>query len=139
MSSVQSVPMPDVEQVAVQLLRAVLPPGITVGTEWPADWETKLAVGIVSVTLGGGGTRQRAVTADRVLDVDILAATKKAAFNLAATVSAQLIAAQGTQQPGARIYGVDETSLVWLPHQPAAETDMIPRYVLVMSMVVRPA
>ncbi|MFD6363177.1 hypothetical protein ACFWFX_25500 [Streptomyces roseolus] len=131
--------MPDVEQVAVQLLRAALPQGATVGTEWPPDWETKLAAGVVSVTLGGGGSRQRAVTADRVLDIDILAATKKAASDLAATVSALLIAAQGTRQPGARIYGVDETSLVWLPHQPAAETDMIPRYVLVMSMVVRPA
>ncbi|WP_170313778.1 hypothetical protein [Streptomyces filamentosus] len=135
----QSVPMPDVEQVVVQLLRAALPQGTTVGTEWPADWESRLASGVVSVTLGGGGSRQRAVTADRVLDIDILAAAKKAAADLAATVSALLIAAQGTRQTGARIYGVDETSLVWLPHQPAAETDMIPRYVLVMSMVVRPA
>ena len=42
-------------------------------------------------------------------------------------------------RPGARIYGVDETSLIWLPYQPSAETDTIPRYVLVMSMVVRPA
>jgi hypothetical protein len=58
---------------------------------------------------------------------------------LAAQVSAHLIAAEGTTQPGARIYGVDETSLVWLPYQPSAETDTIPRYVLVMSMVVRPA
>jgi hypothetical protein len=135
----QAAAMPDVEQVAVKYLKTVLPAGAIVGTEWPAGWESKLASGIVSVTLGGGGSRQRAVTADRTLDIDILAATKKQARDLAALVSAHLIAAQGTVQPDARIYGVDETSLVWLPYQPSAETDTIPRYVLVMSLVVRPA
>lgn len=136
---VQSAAMPDVEQVAVKILKAALATGVTVGTEWPTVWESKLAGGIVSVTLGGGGSRQKAVTADRTLDIDVLAATKKQAFTLAADVSARLIAGQGTVQPGARIYGVDETSLIWLPYQPSAETDVIPRYVLVMSMVVRPA
>ncbi|WP_322500791.1 hypothetical protein TR631_12335 [Streptomyces rochei] len=135
----QAVAMPDAEQVTVRLLKPALPTGTIVGTEWPADWDAKLAAGIVSVTLGGGGSRQKPVTADRTLDIDILGATKKQAFNLATTVSSLLIAAQGTSQPGARIYGVEETSLVWLPYQPSAETDAIPRYVLVMSMVVRPA
>jgi hypothetical protein len=134
-----AVAMPDAEQVAVKYLKSLLPAGTIVGTEWPAGWEAKLASGIVSVTLGGGGSRQKAVTADRTLDIDVLAATKKQARDLAALVSALFIAAQGTVQPGARIYGVDETSLVWLPYQPSAETDVIPRYVLVMSMVVRPA
>lgn len=136
---VQSVAMPDTEQVAAKYLKAVLPAGTIVGTEWPMGWEAKLATGIVSVTLGGGGSGIKAVTADRTLDIDVLGATKKQAFTLAAEVSALLIAAQGTVQPGARIYGVDETSLIWLPYQPSAETDVIPRYVLVMSMVVRPA
>jgi hypothetical protein len=136
---VQSAAMPDVEQVAVKYLKSVLPVGIVVGTEWPTAWESKLAAGIVSVTLGGGGSRLPAVTADRTVDIDVLGATKKQAFTLASEVSASLIAAQGTVQPGARIYGVDETSLIWLPYQPSAETDVIPRYVLVMSMVVRPA
>jgi hypothetical protein len=131
--------MPDVEQVTVKYLKSVLPTTVHVGTEWPTGWETKLTAGIVSVTLGGGGSRLKAVTADRTVDIDILGATKKQARDLAAEVSARLIAAQGTVQPGARIYGVDETSLVWLPYQPSAETDTIPRYVLVMSMVVRPA
>lgn len=136
---VQSATMPDVEQVAVKYLKTVLAAGVTVGTEWPTAWESKLAGGIVSVTLAGGGSRQKAVTADRTVDIDVLAATKKQARDLAAEVSAHLIAAQGTAQPGARIYGVDETSLIWLPYQPSAETDVTPRYVLVMSMVVRPA
>ncbi|MGY1579144.1 hypothetical protein [Streptomyces sp. MN13] len=135
----QTVVMPDVEQVTVRLLKDVLPSGTVVGTEWPDDWDVRLAAGIVSVTLGGGGTRQKPVTADRTLDIDILGATKKQARDLAALVSAQLIAAQGTTRHGARIYGVEETSLVWLPYEPSAETDTIPRYVLVMSMVVRPA
>ncbi|GGV91582.1 hypothetical protein [Streptomyces massasporeus] len=135
----QAAGMPDVEQVAVNYLKPLLPAGTIVGTEWPDGWDTKLTAGIVSVTLGGGGSRQKPVTADRTLDIDILAAKKKQAFNLAAEISALLIAAQGTAQPGARIYGVDETSLIWLPYKPSAETDAIPRYVLVMSMVVRPA
>ncbi|MFJ7176404.1 hypothetical protein ACIQXA_08350 [Streptomyces massasporeus] len=135
----QAAAMPDVEQVAVKYLKPLLPAGIIVGTEWPDGWDSKLAAGIVSVTLGGGGSRQKPVTADRTLDIDILGAKKKQAFDLATVVSALLIAAQGTSQPGARIYGVDETSLIWLPYKPSAETDAIPRYVLVMSMVVRPA
>ncbi|MEX3101256.1 MULTISPECIES: hypothetical protein [unclassified Streptomyces] len=131
--------MPDAEQVVVDFLRGVLPAATTVGTEWPADLEAHLAAGVVSATLSGGGSRQRGITADRTVDVDVLAATKKQTRDLAAEVSARLIAASGTAQPGARIYDVSETSLIWLPYEPSAETDPIPRYVLVMSMVVRPA
>jgi hypothetical protein len=135
----QATVMPDVEQVAVDYLRSVLPSGTNVGTEWPADLTAKLSAGVVSVTLGGGGSRLKAVTADRTLDIDVLAADKGQARDLAAEVSAQLIAVSGTVQGAARIYGVDETSLIWLPFQASAETDTIPRYVLVMSMVIRPA
>jgi hypothetical protein len=131
--------MPDVEQVVVAYLKTVLPSGTSVGTEWPANLAAKLSAGVVSVTLGGGGSRLKAVTADRTIDIDILGSTKKQARDLAARCSAELIAAQGTVQGTARIYGVDETSLIWLPYQASAETDPIPRYVLVMSMVVRPA
>ncbi|MBR8638588.1 hypothetical protein KEF29_03060 [Streptomyces tuirus] len=137
-SALQAVVMPDVEQVAVAYLKGVLPSGTNVGTEWPPSLESKLAAGVVSVTLGGGGSRQKPVTADRTLDIDVLAATKKQARDLAALVSAQMIAAQGTTHGTARIYGVGETSMIWLPFQAAAETDPIPRYVLVMSIVVRP-
>ncbi|MEU6661261.1 hypothetical protein [Streptomyces sp. NPDC046821] len=129
--------MPDVELVTVTYLRSVLPTGTVVATEWPASVAQHLPV--VAVSLGGGGSRQRAVTVDRTVDIDVLAATKAQARQLAADVSAHLIAAAGTAQPGARIYGVEETSVVWLPYEPSAETDPIPRYVLVMSMVVRPA
>jgi hypothetical protein len=127
-------PMPDVEQVAIGLLSEVLDPAVTVTSEWPEGLAQTLPV--VAVSLGpGGGSGVKAVTANRGLDIDILAETKGEAFDLAALVSAQLLAAQGTVRPGARIYGVEETSLIWLPDQ----VTNIPRYVLVMSLVVRPA
>lgn len=131
--------MPDAEQVFRGYLKNVLPPGTYVGTEWPPQLPTRIAAGVVSVTLGGGGSRVRPVTADRTLDIDILAATKEQARELAASVSAQMVAATGTVQGAARIYDVTETSLIWLPYQASSETDPIPRYVLVMSAVIRPA
>ncbi|MFF1709319.1 hypothetical protein [Streptomyces sp. NPDC058268] len=126
-------PMPDVEQVAIDILAGVLDPLVTVGSEWPQH--VAAALPAVVVSLGGGGSRQRAVTADRTLDIDILAASKGQARDLAALVSAHLLAAQGTVRPGARIYGVEEISIIWLP-DPITE---LPRYVLVMSLVIRPA
>lgn len=127
-------PMPDVEQVAIDLLTDALDDTVTVAGEWPENLADNLPV--VAVSLGpSGGSTIKAVTANRGLDIDILAATKGQARDLSALVSAHLLAAQGTVQPGARIYGVEETSVVWLP-DPVTN---IPRYVLVMSMVVRPA
>lgn len=125
-------PMPDAEQVAVGILAAALDSDVTVGTEWPEHLAQSLPA--VAVSLGGGGSRQRAITADRTLDIDVLAATKAEARDLAALVSAHLIAAQGTVQPTAQIYGVDEVSVIWLPDPVTG----LPRYVLVMSMIIRP-
>lgn len=124
-------PMPDVEAVAIGILAGALEPAVRLGSEWPDDLAQNLPA--VAVSLGGGGTRLRAVTADRTLDIDVLATDKAAAYDLAALVSAHLVAAQGTVQDGARIYEVSETSMIWLPD----EATGIPRYVLVMSMVVR--
>lgn len=135
----QAVAMPDVEQVFRDYLKNLLPSGTYVGTEWPPQLATRLAAGVVSVSLGGGGSRLKPVTADRTIDIDILGATKKQARDLAATVSGLMLAASGTVQGAARVYGVDETSLIWLPYQASAETDPIARYVLVMSAVIRPA
>ncbi|MDH3037926.1 hypothetical protein [Streptomyces sp. TRM75561] len=126
--------MPDVEQVAIELLADVLDDSVTVGSEWPENLAQNLPV--VAVSLGpSSGSAIKAVTANRGLDIDVLAPTKGEARDLAALVSAHLLAAQGTRRSGARIYGVEETSLIWLP-DPVTN---IPRYVLVMSMVVRPA
>jgi hypothetical protein len=125
-------PMPDVEDVAIGVLAEVLDSTVTVSSEWPENLAENLPV--VAVSLGGGGTRLKAVTADRTLDIDVLASTKAAARDLAALVSAHLIAAQGAARSGARIYGVAEISVIWLPDQVTG----VPRYVLVMSMIVRP-
>jgi hypothetical protein len=124
---------PDAEAVVIALLASVLGDGVTLGSEWPEHLAEELPV--VAVSLGGGGSRLRGVTKQATLDIDVLAATKGEARDLAALISAHLIASQGTVQPGARLYEVEETSLIWLPD----EVTGIPRYVLVMSMIIRPA
>jgi hypothetical protein len=123
---------PDAEAVVIGLLAGVLGDGVTLGSEWPEHLAEALPV--VAVSLGGGGSRLKGVTKQATLDIDVLAATKAEARDLAALISAHLIASQGTVQPGARLYEVEETSLIWLPD----EITGTPRYVLVMSMIIRP-
>lgn len=138
MSGLPIVVFPDAEQVISAYLRALLPAGEGfTGVEWPSNVQTRLPV--VAVSRGGGAVVQKLVTEDVTLDVDVLAATKKAAQDRAQLVRAYLYAAEGTVQAGARIYGVRDISLVWLPYQPSPETDSIPRYVLVMQLRIRPA
>ena len=131
------VTFPDAELVAVTVLRAALEGGTHVGTEWPDGLQQKLAAGVVSVTRGGGATVQRYVTEDVTLDVDVLAATKGHAHDLAQLARAHLRAAEGATVDDAQIYTVTDVSLIWLPHQPDAETTPIPRYVLVVQMRLR--
>lgn len=135
---------PDAELVAVKILRAALAAGTTVGTEWPPGLTQKVATGVVSVTRGGGAQVQRRVTEDVTLDIDVLAATKKQAHDLAQLVRAHLLAAEGTtlsapdsSVDGAQVYTVADVSLIWLPFSPDAETAPVPRYVLVMQMRLR--
>lgn len=128
---------PDAELVAVTVLRQALAAGTYVGTEWPADLLGKLKAGVVSVTRGGGATVQRFVTEDVTLDLDVLAADKGQAHDLAQLARAHLRAAEGTTVDGAQIYTVADISLIWLPYEPDPETDPIPRYVLVMQMRLR--
>lgn len=133
------VEFPDAEQVATTYLRDKLPAGTAVGTEWPEDLETRLADGVVSVTRGGGAVLVPFVTEDVTLDIDVLGATKKQAHTLAQSVRGWLFTAAVASTPGALIYRVRDVSLIWLPYQPSAETDPIPRYVLVMELRIRPA
>ncbi|MEU9245876.1 hypothetical protein [Streptomyces sp. NPDC048385] len=137
MSSLPVVVFPDAEQVAATVLRAGLEAGVTVGTEWPQGLAAAVTAGVVSVTRGGGATIQRFVTEDVTLDIDVLAAEKGQAHDLAQLARAHLRAAEGTTVDGAQIYSVADISLVWLPYQPDAETTPIPRYVLVMQMRLR--
>lgn len=137
MSPQPVVVFPDAELVAVTVLRAALDAGTYVGTEWPPGLAEKLQAGVVSVTRGGGATVQRFVTEDVTLDIDVLAADKGQAHDLAQFVRAHLRAAEGTTAGGAQIYTVADVSLIWLPYQPDPETDPISRYVLVMQMRLR--
>lgn len=137
MSGLPVVSSPDAELVATTYLRGVLPTGTVVGTEWPDDLESRLAAGVVSVSRGGGAWLQKFVTEQVTLDIDVLAATKKQAQDLAQLVRGHLHAAEGTTQAGAQMYGVTDTSLVWLPYEPGDDTDPLPRYVLVMDVIVR--
>ncbi|WP_217545568.1 hypothetical protein [Streptomyces sp. GbtcB6] len=137
MTSLPVVVFPDAELVAVTVLRAALDAGVTVGTEWPEDLAAEVKTGVVSVTRGGGATVQRFVTEDVTLDIDVLAAEKGQAHDLAQLARAHLQAAEGTSVDGAQIYSVADISLVWMPYQPDAETTPIPRYVLVMQMRLR--
>jgi hypothetical protein len=133
------VQFPDAEQVATTYLRGKLPAGTVVGTEWPDDLESRLDAGIVAVTRGGGAVNLPFVTEDVTLDIDLLGQSKKQAHTLAQQVRGWLYAASREPTPGALIYRVRDVSLVWLPYQPSAETDPIPRYVLVMELRIRPA
>ncbi|MFF9269075.1 hypothetical protein [Streptomyces rochei] len=127
---------PDAELIAVTILRTALA-GPTVGTEWPDDLLQVVKAGVVSVTRGGGAVVQRYVLEDVTLDIDILAADKGQAHDLAQLVRAHLRAAAGTTVDGSQIYSVADVSLIWLPYEPDAETALIPRYVLVMQMRLR--
>lgn len=137
MSPQPVVVFPDAELTAVTVLRSALDAGTHVGTEWPDGLLEKLTAGVVSVSRGGGATVQRFVTEDVTLDIDVLAADKGQAHDLAQLARAHLRAAEGTTVDGAQIYTVSDISLIWLPDQPDAETEPIPRYVLVMQMRLR--
>lgn len=133
------VEFPDAEMVATTYLRDRLPAGTAVGTEWPDPVEDHLAHGVVALARGGGAVDIPFVTEDVTLDIDVLAADKAAANRLAQQVRGWLFAASREYMPGAQLYRVRDVSLIWLPYQPAPETDPIPRYVLVMEMRIRAA
>ncbi|MEU3683775.1 hypothetical protein AB0E99_22945 [Streptomyces sp. NPDC030592] len=137
MTSPPVVVFPDAELVAVTVLRTALDPATTVGTEWPDDLLQAVQGGVVSVTRGGGAIVQRDVLEDVTLDIDILAADKGQAHDLAQLVRAHLRAVRGTTVDGAQIYGVADVSLIWLPYEPDTDTAVIPRYVLVMQIRLR--
>ncbi len=128
---------PDAEQVTVDLLLAALEQGTHIGTEWPDDLPQAVKAGVVAVTRSGGAVVQRYVLEDVTLDIDVLAADKGQAHDLVQLVRAHLCAAENSIVNGVRIYAVTDISLIWLPYQAEAETDPIPRYVLVMQMRLR--
>lgn len=123
---------PDVEAAVTGYLRQQLDLGVTVGTEWPEDLAQHLPV--VAVSRGGGATYTRLVLDEPTLDIDVLAANKAAAHDLAQQVRGHIFAAEGRALGDALVARVEDTSLIWLPDP----TTALPRYVLVMSLRVRP-
>lgn len=124
---------PDVEAAVTAYLRGLLDPDTTVGTEWPESLAENLPV--VAVSRGGGATYTRLVLDDVTLDIDVLADDKATAHDLAQQVRGLLFAAEGTRLGDALICRVQDTSLIWLPDPMTGAA----RYVLVMSLRVRPA
>jgi hypothetical protein len=134
--SLPVVAFPDVEAALVGYLDGVLDAGVH--SEWPAKpLENNLP--FVAVSRGGGAVVTRFVLEDVTVDFDVLAASKAEAHDLAQLVRAHVFAAEGTAQGGARIYRVDDVSLIWLPYVPAEGVAPTARYVLVMTLRVRPA
>ncbi|WP_326806645.1 hypothetical protein OHB04_02315 [Streptomyces sp. NBC_01775] len=133
MSTPPLVVFPDVEAAVTGYLRQQLDIGVTVGTEWPEDLAENLPV--VAVSRGGGATYARLVLDEPTLDIDVLATDKAAAHDLAQQVRGHIFAAEGTRLGDVLICRVEDSSLIWLPDPTTAS----PRYVLVMSLRVRPA
>lgn len=131
--SVPLVVFPDVEEAVTGYLPSVLDPLVGVGTRWPQELTKSLP--FVGVSRSGGATYLRLVLDEPTLDFDVLADSQPAAQDLAQQVRAHMHAADGLTLGAARISRVRDTSLIWLP-DPVTGT---PRYVLVMSMRVRPA
>lgn len=131
--SVPVVAFPDVEAAVVGHLATALDDAVTVGTDWPENLAESLPV--VAVNRGGGAAYTRFVLDEPTLDIDVLAADKAAAHDLVQQVRGLLFAAEGTALGAAQICRVEDTSLIWLPDPVTG----IARYVLVMSLRVRPA
>lgn len=127
------VAFPDVEAAVITHLAGVLDDGVTVGADWPENLAQHLPV--VAVNRGGGATYARFVLDEPTLDIDVLAADKAAAHDLVQQVRGLLFAAEGTALDSVLICRVQDTSLIWLPDPVTG----IARYVLVMSLRVRPA
>ncbi|MEU4967776.1 hypothetical protein [Streptomyces smyrnaeus] len=127
------VAFPDVEAALTGYLRQRLDTGVFVGTEWPENLAEHLPV--VAVSRGGGGTYTRFVLDAPTLDIDVLAADKATAHDLVQQVRGLIFAAEGQALGDVLVARVEDTSLIWLPDP----TTGLPRYVLVMSLRVRPA
>ena len=131
--SLPVVAFPDVEAAVITHLAGALDVGVTVGADWPENLAENLPV--VAVSRGGGATFLRFVLDEPTLDIDVLAADKASAHDLVQQVRGILFAAEGQALGGAWICRVADTSLIWLPDPVTS----IARYVLVISLRVRPA
>lgn len=131
--SLPLVVFPDTEQLVIDYLAGALDPGVHVGSEWPEDLAG--AVPVVAVSLLDAGEVLDFVLEDAVVDVEVLAADKAAASDLARLVRAHMKAMPGRSLPGALVYRVECQAHAWVPD----EVTNMPRYVLTFELRVRPA
>ncbi|WTW93618.1 hypothetical protein OG216_09625 [Streptomycetaceae bacterium NBC_01309] len=124
---------PDAEQLVIDYLAGVLGSGVAVGAELPED--VQAAVPVVAVSLLDTDEVLDFVLEDPVLDVEVLAADKASASDLARLVSAHMKVLPSIPVSGAQVYEVERQGLAWLPDD---VTDL-PRYVLTFRLRVRPA
>lgn len=123
---------PDVEQLVIDYLAARLD-GVHVGAELPQNLESALPV--VAVSLLDAAESLDFVLEDAAVDVEVLAADKASASDLARLVAALMKALPGTSVPGAVVYSVERQGFTWVPD----DVTELPRYVLTFELRVRPA
>lgn len=131
--SLPVVVFPDAEALVIDYLAGVLGEDVDVGSELPED--VQAAVPVVAVSLLDTDEVLDFVLEDPVLDVEVLAADKASASDLARLVSAHMKALPGVQVAGALVYEVERQGLTWVPD----EVTDLPRYVLTFRLRVRPA
>lgn len=123
---------PDAEQLVVDYLTDRLGGGVHVGTDLPEDLAA--AVPVVAVSLLDSDEVLDFVLEDAILDIEVVAADKGAASDLARLVSAHMKAMPDVTFDGARVYRVKRQELVWMPD----EVTELPRYEMTFDVLVRP-
>lgn len=130
--SLPVVVFPDVEQLVIDYLAERLD-AVQVGSELPEDLAS--AAPVVAVSLLDAAEVLDFVLEDAAVDVEVLAADKAAASDLARLVAALMKALPGTPLPGATVYRVERQGFTWVPD----DVTELPRYVLTFELRVRPA
>jgi hypothetical protein len=131
--SLPVVVFPDAEQLVVEYLADRLGGAAHVGTELPEDLADEVPV--VAVSLVDADEALEFVLEDPVVDIEVVAANKAAASDVARLVSAYMKAMPGLQTADARVYRVKREGFTWLPD----EVTELPRYVLTFELRTRPA
>lgn len=119
---------PDAEWLACEVLRDALHARIHVGVTYPGQTPA-----IVISRVGGVADTHGLIDRPRI-DVDVYAATKEEAHDLAQAARAVVFAASGSSRSGAVIGGVQE--FLGLTFVPDADTEGTPRYTFTYEWTV---
>lgn len=133
--------MPDAVALVIDYLRPLLAGvqaggatvTVTLDTTLPDNLDGVLP--FVEVTRLGGGTAIEYVTEHPSLDLACYAADKATAHDVAQLARAYLHTMRGATLPGVRVYDLTDTSLADVPDP----TNYLPRFLLTVALLVRPA